>query len=174
MKDMRAGSPSNISGRHRRGRHTAMADTFSPTDRSRVMAAVRSRGNHSTELALASALRRHGLKGWRRHAVIATQGPAGSQLRVKPDFVFRKLRLAVFVDGCFWHGCPRHSTMPKTHVVFWRRKFRRNRDRDVLVSRTLRKAGWKVVRLWEHDTTLNLGSCIRRIGTAVQSASRLQ
>lgn len=125
-----------------------MADTFSPTDRSRVMAAVRSRGNQSTELALASALRRHGLKGWRRHAVIATQGPAGSQVRVKPDFVFRKLRLAVFVDGYFWHVCPKHFAIPKTCRTFWRRKLPGNRSRDFVVIRTLPDAGWMVIRLW--------------------------
>ena len=57
----------------------------------------------------------------------------------------------MFVDGCFWHCCPRHGTQPKNHRAFWRRKFFRNRRRDRLVTRTLRRAGWCVLRVWEHE-----------------------
>jgi DNA mismatch endonuclease (patch repair protein) len=70
---------------------------------------------------------------------------------VKPDFVFPKLKLAVFVDGCFWHGCPIHATWPKQNAAFWRTKILGNKVRDRLVDRTLRKAGWRVVRVWEHE-----------------------
>lgn len=76
-----------------------MADVFTKAERSKVMAAVRSRGNRDTELKLAAILRAHGITGWRR------QQP----MRGKPDFVFRREQLAVFVDGCFWHGCPIHG-----------------------------------------------------------------
>ncbi len=71
--------------------------------------------------------------------------------RVRPDFVFPKLRLAVFVDGCFWHGCPRHATKPRHNAAFWRRKLAANRTRDRRVNRTLRAAGWRVLRIWEHE-----------------------
>ena len=70
---------------------------------------------------------------------------------VRPDFVFPKLRLAVFVDGCFWHGCPRHFTRPKSRQAFWDAKILGNKQRDRLVNRTLRKAGWRVLRIWEHE-----------------------
>ena len=72
-------------------------------------------------------------------------------LRVKPDFVFLKSRTAVFVDGCFWHGCPRHATKPKGNAAFWRRKLSANKQRDALVTRSLRRAGWRVIRIWEHE-----------------------
>jgi DNA mismatch endonuclease (patch repair protein) len=70
---------------------------------------------------------------------------------VQPDFVFPKLRLAVFVDGCFWHGCPIHATWPKQNGAFWRAKILGNKARDRRVDRTLRKAGWRVPRVWEHE-----------------------
>jgi len=70
--------------------------------------------------------------------------------RVRPDFVWRRERVAVFVDGCFWHGCPWHGTKPASNKSFWQQKLARNKERDRLVSRRLRRAGWKVVRVWEH------------------------
>lgn len=73
-----------------------------------------------------------------------------TNFRVRPDFVFPRRRLAVFVDGCFWHGCPRHGTQPKSHRAFWRRKFARNKRRDARVNRELRRLGWRGLRIWEH------------------------
>lgn len=70
---------------------------------------------------------------------------------VRPDFVFRRLRVAVFVDGCFWHGCPRHFIKPKGNAKFWRDKIATNRARDRKVNRSLRSMGWKVARVWEHE-----------------------
>jgi DNA mismatch endonuclease (patch repair protein) len=70
---------------------------------------------------------------------------------VRPDFVFRERRVAVFVDGCFWHACPRHGTKPKGNAAFWRAKFRGNIARDRRDTRNLRRSGWRVVRLWEHE-----------------------
>jgi DNA mismatch endonuclease (patch repair protein) len=81
--------------------------------------------------------------------------------RVRPDFVFRTQRLAVFVDGCFWHGCPRHATWPRQNAKFWREKILRNRTRDRLVTRTLRAHGWTVLRLWEHELPSSLGASAR-------------
>jgi len=84
-----------------------MADVFSKTKRSAVMAAIRSRGNKDTEMKLAAITRTHGITGWRRHL----------PLPGRPDFAFRKERVAVFVDGCFWHGCPLHGHKPRPKDV---------------------------------------------------------
>ncbi|MGC3959860.1 MAG: very short patch repair endonuclease [Verrucomicrobiota bacterium] len=141
-----------------------MADVFSKRKRSAVMSRIRGRGNKDTELALAKLLRAHGISGWRRQVEIrgraalprgpnfeaAQQRRPTSSFRVRPDFVFRQVRLALFVDGCFWHGCPQHGTKPKNNAAFWRKKLNANKRRDVLVTRTLRKSGWRVVRIWEH------------------------
>ena len=71
--------------------------------------------------------------------------------KVRPDFVFPKLRLALFVDGCFWHACPRHATKPRNNAAFWRKKLAANQARDRLVTRALRQRGWRVLRIWEHE-----------------------
>jgi DNA mismatch endonuclease (patch repair protein) len=118
-----------------------MPDIFTKAKRSEVMAQIRGRGNKDTELALAKLFRRHRITGWRRNQPVFG----------KPDFVFPKFRLAVFVDGCFWHGCPRHATKPQNNRAFWRRKFFANKARDALVTRTLKRAGWRVLRVWEHE-----------------------
>lgn len=144
-----------------------MADVFTPSARSRIMAAVRSRGNASTERAFATALRRLGIKGWRRHLVLIATDTTGRARRVRPDFVFHRHRLVVFVHGCFWHGCSKHASVPKTNAVFWRNKIRRNKARDLLVLRLLRRAGWRVVQLWEHDTKSNADACARRIAEVI-------
>ena len=131
-----------------------MADVFSKTKRSEVMSRIRGRGNKDTELALIRVFRAQQITGWRRHR----------PLFGKPDFVFPKLRLAVFVDGCFWHGCPKHATKPRTNAAFWKRKFAVNKKRDRLVSQTLRKAGWRVLRIWEHELRPhNQNRCLKRL-----------
>ena len=120
-----------------------MADVFAKAKRSEVMARVRSRGNRSTELRMIAIFRSYGISGWRRNRPVLG----------RPDFVFPAGRVAVFVDGCFWHGCPRHYTAPAGNAAFWRRKLVANRTRDRLVTRTLIRAGWKVLRIWEHALT---------------------
>jgi len=129
-----------------------MADIFSRKKRSAVMAAVRSRGNAATELRLIAIFRAHGITGWRRGAVLRWKVARAKlkPFRVRPDFVFRARKLAVFVDGCFWHGCPLHATQPKTNAAFWRKKIAANRTRDRLVTRSLRARGWSVLRIWQH------------------------
>lgn len=121
-----------------------MADVFTPEKRSQVMSRIRGSGNRDTELRLVALFREHKITGWRRNrrAVFG-----------KPDFVFPKERVAVFVDGCFWHrhpGC-RFTYTPKSRLDFWLRKFEQNVARDRLVTRTLRKLGWRVLRVWECD-----------------------
>ncbi|HEY5345610.1 MAG TPA: very short patch repair endonuclease [Verrucomicrobiae bacterium] len=128
-----------------------MADIFSKTKRSEVMSRIRSRGNEDTELALAKLFRRHKITGWRRQIEVRIRKAEGRSFRVRPDFVFQKFRLTVFVDGCFWHGCPKHGTQPKGNRTFWKNKFARNKARDVLVTQTLRRADWRVLRIWEHE-----------------------
>ncbi len=127
-----------------------MADVYTRAERSALMAKVRGRGNLTTEEALAKVFRTEGWTGWRRQRPIVGRDVDG-RFRVRPDFVFAARRLAVFVDGCFWHGCPRHGTRPRGNAAFWRAKFRRNQERDRRNSRHLRRAGWKVLRLWEHE-----------------------
>ena len=90
----------------------------------------------------------------------------------KPDFVFPKHRVAVFVDGCFWHSCPQHATKPKTNVAFWQKKLAANKARDLLVGRTLRKDGWKVLRIWEHDLRpQNRDRCLKRLKRFISTAA---
>jgi DNA mismatch endonuclease (patch repair protein) len=133
-----------------------MTDVFSKSKRSEVMARIRSRGNKATELAFAKLLRAQGITGWRRHLAIKLQGDRGAKRKsgqVKPDFVFKDRRVAVFIDGCFWHGCPLHCTSPTSNRDFWGKKLKVNRTRDRLVTRLLRKQRWTVLRLWEHQLT---------------------
>jgi DNA mismatch endonuclease (patch repair protein) len=120
-----------------------MSDVFTKAKRSEVMSRIRGCGNKDTELALAKLLRRHGIKGWRRNQPVFG----------KPDFVFQKIKLAIFVDGCFWHGCSKHATKPANNRAFWSRKLSSNKKRDQVVNKILRKAGWRVLRIWEHELT---------------------
>jgi len=134
-----------------------MADVFTKAKRSEVMSRIRGRGNKNTELALVILFRRNKISGWRRN-----QKSFG-----KPDFVFPKLKLTVFVDGCFWHGCPRCYTRPKSNQNFWDDKVVRNRQRDKQVSGILRKAGWRVIRIWEHSLAKRGNACVRKIQAAI-------
>ena len=96
------------------------------------------------EIALRSALHRRGLR-FRKH-VAPLEG-----LRCIADVVFPRQRVAVFVDGCFWHGCPIHGSRPQTNRSYWAAKIARNIRRDANSTAELRKAGWAVLRIWEHE-----------------------
>lgn len=135
-------------------------DVFTKAKRSEVMSRIRGRGNKDTELALIKLLRRQRVTGWRRNQLLFG----------KPDFVFREARVAIFVDGCFWHGCPKHCNTPVNNRPFWIRKLAANKARDLVVNRTLRRAGWRVVRIWEHDLSRRGAVCIRRIQAATNSS----
>lgn len=116
-----------------------MADFISKEKRSKIMSAIRSKGNETTEIAMIGLLRKNKISGWRRNY----------KLQGKPDFVFPIDKIVVFVDGCFWH---RHTCLkPRDSLKkgFWKKKIERNRERDKSVNRLLRKQGWKVVRVWE-------------------------
>jgi len=116
-------------------------DTISKIERSRIMASVKSGGNKSTEIHFISILKKADIKGWRRKYPLAGN----------PDFVFPKHRIAIFIDGCFWHGCPKHCRMPKSNEEYWNNKIHRNKGRDEKVTSVLRKRGWIVARFWEHE-----------------------
>lgn len=85
------------------------------------------------------------------------------ELNRRADIVFRSARVAVFVDGCFWHGCPKHGTQAKANKVFWKNKIKRNQERDAETNQLLKKAGWKVVRVWEHENSEKASKKIQRI-----------
>lgn len=118
-----------------------MTDVFSRRKRSEIMSHVKSNGNLATERRLISIFRKKGIKGWRRH----------TKNFGNPDFVFPEVRLAVFIDGCFWHCCPKHGEIPGSNSAFWAKKLDANHRRDRLVNRTLSKQGWRVIRIWQHD-----------------------
>lgn len=116
------------------------------------------------EVILRSAL--HGL-GYRYRKDFLLRLPT---LRVKPDIVFTARRVAVFVDGCFWHACPTHGRQPTTNEWYWAPKLRRNVERDRLVTGALSSAGWRVVRVWEHETLENAVAAVR---SAVDSSEHV-
>jgi DNA mismatch endonuclease (patch repair protein) len=133
-----------------------MPDVFTKAKRSEVMSLIRSRGNKDTELRMIEVFRQQGITGWRRHVALSFQvrdpdSPRSIlKKKVRPDFVFRLAKVVVFVDGCFWHGCPEHYRRPGSRQEFWDAKIARNQARDAEVDRALRRAGWRVLRLWEH------------------------
>lgn len=106
------------------------------------------RGNRRTDTRMEALVRkllhRKGLR-FRKDFLIRTDG-----VKARPDIMFTRLRLAVFLDGCFWHGCPEHGTTPRVNQPYWSAKLARNRSRDELVTRSLEDAGWRVLRMWEH------------------------
>lgn len=139
-----------------------MADVFDKAQRSKVMATVRSTGNKVTELRMIAVFKAHGITGWRRRRPVFG----------RPDFVFPKEKVALFVDGCFWHGCPKHYTIPVNNGEFWRNKKLRNMKRDRQVTRTLTANGWKVVRVWEHALRKKGGPLVAARLTKVLASRR--
>ena len=135
-----------------------MADNLTREQRSYAMARIRSRGNRSTELALVTAMREAGISGWRRK----------SSLCGKPDFVFPRLHIAVFVDGCYWHGCRKCGLASKSNTDYWFAKIERNRQRDKENARELRRNGWEVVRIWEHDLKERPMKCTEKVRSAIE------
>jgi DNA mismatch endonuclease (patch repair protein) len=129
-------------------------DWMTKEQRSRNMAAIRSKGNRSTEVSLRLRLVRAGVRGWRTHA---------GDIEGRPDFVFDGLGLVIFVDGCYWHGCPKCYRLPKQNRGYWQQKLGRNKARDKLVNSRLRKQGWSVIRIWEHTLKQKPATALARI-----------
>jgi DNA mismatch endonuclease, patch repair protein len=139
-----------------------MADIFTTAKRSEIMSKIRGHGNRATEAVFIKILRMNRIVGWRRQANIFG----------KPDFVFMRPRIAVFIDGCFWHGCPKHSSQPTSNHAFWKNKIKKNKDRDRLVTRTLKRSGWRVIRIWQHDLVRKREEyCAKRIIQALESST---
>lgn len=118
-------------------------DSVSPQERSRIMGNVKARGNKSTELKLIKLFREHSLTGWKRNYPV----------KGKPDFVFLPQRVAVFVDGCFWHGCEDHCRVPSSNQEYWLSKINHNKERDIATTAAFQERNWKVLRIWEHELT---------------------
>jgi DNA mismatch endonuclease (patch repair protein) len=133
-----------------------VADVLTKKQRSYCMSRIRAR-NTVPELALRRAAWASGL----RYRV-------KNNLFGRPDMVFVSARVTVFVDGCFWHGCPIHSVKPKTRAEFWTRKIGRNIERDAEVRDALAKQGWKVLRFWEHEINSELPRVVSRISRSVE------
>ena len=132
-------------------------DVWSKAKRSEVMTLIKGRGNKATEGVLLVVLRKNRIIGWRRHL----------PLLGKPDFAFPEHKVAVFVDGCFWHGCPKCYTRPRTNRKFWDKKREDNMARDKRVNRQLRRQGWKVIRIWQHSLKKSPNACLNRIRRAL-------
>ena len=134
--------------------------SFKPpsSTRSDTMRAVKSAANRTTERRLVSLLAKGGLRGWRLRpkAILGT-----------PDFFFLEQRVAVFCDGCFWHGHPSCVRLPKANAAYWRAKIERNRKRDINISRKLRSQGYTVVRIWECHLRKRPAWCLNRIERAL-------
>jgi DNA mismatch endonuclease (patch repair protein) len=141
-----------------------MADIYSREKRSIIMSRVRGRGNRRTELRVVELFRTHKIHGWRRNVAIAG----------KPDFVFPERKLALFVDGCFWHSCSEHGSIPTDNRSFWKKKLTLNKVRDRSVDKSLRSCGWRVLRIWQHDLAKrNEHMVIRRVRAALAKAAQV-
>jgi DNA mismatch endonuclease Vsr len=129
--------------------------------RSAIMRAVPAK-NTSVELLLRKALSAAGVRGYRTHA---------AKVPGNPDIVFGRLKVAVFVDGCFWHGCPRCYRAPSTNQTYWRMKVQRNQDRDKAVTAQCSNQGWTVVRIWEHDIARNPDLAAKKVISTIKKVS---
>lgn len=116
-----------------------MADIFNKEKRSEIMSQVKSKRNKSTEEKLIQFFKEKKITGWRRNY----------KIKGKPDFVFPKMRIAIFTDGCFWHGHDCRNTRPKDNSEYWLKKISRNMERDAETTKYLQKIGWHVIRIWE-------------------------
>lgn len=129
-----------------------MSDTFTPEVRSRIMRAVKGKDT-SIEKKVRSALWLRGLR-FRKN---------DKRLPGRPDVVFSRAKLAVFLDSCFWHGCPLHLRRPKSNKDYWQKKVAKNMLRDSQVTSACRDLGWTVLRVWEHELKENFDFCIKLI-----------
>lgn len=121
-----------------------MSDNLKPEDRQKTMRAVKGKGT-KLEMRLWAMLAGMGLRGWRKNV---------SDIAGKPDVVFSDRRVVMFIDGCFWHGCPIcNRKLPQTNREYWERKISRNIELATLHNDQLQREGWTVVRIWEHEMT---------------------
>jgi DNA mismatch endonuclease Vsr len=121
---------------------------------SRRMGAIRGKGNRTTEARFRAILVRAGLRGWTMNTKL---------IKGQPDFYFPACKVAVFLDGCFWHGCPQCGHVPNVNRPFWKAKIERNQRRDVETDEVLRQAGITPLRFWEHELRNCPKDCIHRL-----------
>ncbi len=138
-------------------------DVMSAAQRSALMSRIRGKDT-LPELALRRAV-------WARGLRYRLQYRIG---RIRPDLTFPNIRVAIFVDGCFWHRCPMHGVMPKGNHPFWKSKLERNVERDIETTKILISAGWKVLRFWEHEVDESAETCARKIGKVLTGRHRGQ
>lgn len=136
-----------------------MADIFTKKRRSEIMSKIRSYHTKTTEMAVRNLLRKRKIK-FKLHA----KGVFG-----KPDISNEKNKVAVFLDGCFWHGCKKCRSIPKQNRIFWKKKIEYNKKRRLIVKRKLRKDGWKVIEFWEHEINKNPRKVSDLIAEALRS-----
>jgi len=129
-----------------------MTDVHTKKQRSYNMSMIKGK-NTKPELFLRKYLFSKGLRGYRLNP----------KLLGKPDIIFNKHKLLIFIDGCFWHKCPKCFIKPRTNVKFWNKKINGNIKRDLNVNQLLKKEGWKVIRFWEHEINKNIESCYKKI-----------
>lgn len=135
-----------------------MADIYDAKKRSEVMRRVKSSNNKSTELKLIELFKQHGIKGWRRHYPV----------KGHPDFVFQKEKVAVFVDGCFWHGHDCRNTHPVNNQDYWQKKRKQNIKHDQEVTALFKSRGWTVLRIWECELKKkNIDNTVEKIKQAL-------
>lgn len=120
----------------------------------RIMQGVRGKGNRTTEKRFRGALIKTSIRGWKLNY---------KEIKGSPDFYFPIEKVAVFLDGCFWHGCDKCGHVPKKNSVFWSAKFARNKERDELTNTNLEASGILVLRFWEHEIKESLESCISKL-----------
>lgn len=134
-----------------------------PQAHSRRMGAIRGKRNRTTEARFRAMLVRAGIRGWTMH----TDGIKG-----KPDFYFPKNKVAVFIDGCFWHGCARCGHVPSVNRPFWKAKIERNQQRDRTTDESLSEIGISAIRFWEHDLKDSLKDCVQRLLVSLSANHR--
>lgn len=136
----------------------SVADILTPEQRKRCMASVRTTGT-APEVKLRKELWKKGM----RYRI-------KSKLPGKPDILFPFCKLAIFVDGCFWHNCPLHGEIPKTNTPFWKQKIERNVERDKEINDLLQSQGWSVLRVWEHAINDSLDSVVLEVSKKIEEA----
>ena len=138
-----------------------MTDVLTREQRTRNMSNIRGK-NTGPELKLRKLLWSHGIRGYRIHY----------DLPGKPDIVFTKKKIAIFIDGCFWHKCPICFQEPETRKEFWMKKIQSNVERDDKVNLQLKSDGWTVMRFWEHDVRKNPEAIVKHISGKIGINSR--
>lgn len=139
--------------KEKKRRRPGTPEASSEAARSRMLAAKPR--DTKPELELRAALENHGLN-------FQVDVRPGRETKRRADILFDESRVVVFVDGCFWHGCPIHGTWPKQNAEFWRNKIETNQRRDKETTQRLAAAGWTVIRVWEHEDMKAVAEVINR------------